>query len=72
MQLINTLVLKKVSLQHTTPFKGIQGRSFPLPPLQTVVDNALFTKMHAVLTLTSAAFFRLALKMLWIERQNLK
>jgi hypothetical protein len=72
MQLINTLVLKKVSLPHKTPFKGSQERSFPLPPLQTVVNHALFTKVHAVLTLTSAAFFHLALKMLWIERQNLK
>jgi hypothetical protein len=42
MQLINTLVLKNVSLPHKTPFKGIQGRSFPLPPLQTVVNHALF------------------------------
>jgi len=72
MQLINTLVLKKVSLPHKTPFKGIQGRSFPLSALQTVVNHALFTKMCAVLRFTSSAFFHLALKMLWIERQNIK
>jgi hypothetical protein len=72
MQLINTLVLEGASLPHKTPFKGIQERSFPLPPLQTVVNHALFTKVHAMLTLTPAAFFHLALKMLWIERQSLK
>jgi hypothetical protein len=64
MQLINTLVLKKVSLPHKTPFKGIQGKSFPLSAVQTVVNHALFTKVHAALTLTSSAFFHLALKML--------
>jgi hypothetical protein len=72
MQLMHTFVLKKVSLSHKTSFKGIQGRSFPLPPLQTVVNHALFTKVHAVLTLTSSALFHLALKMLWAERENLK
>jgi hypothetical protein len=61
---MHTLVLKKVSLPHKTSFKGIQGRSFPLLPLQTVVNHALFTKVHAVLKLTSSAFFHLALKML--------
>jgi hypothetical protein len=67
MQLINTLVLKKVFLPHNIPFKGIQGKSFPLPPLMRVVNLSLFTKVHAVLTLASA-FFHLAFKILWIER----